>query len=263
MALFGRRRKDQVGSGQSPDDPVNDADPQVSPAGQAGSGAAGVSSSEAGQVGAAAPTSGPYDSADQPDDLGRLADFGAIRLPYVKGAKVSLEVSRETSRPVSLVVTLGDSRMQLTAIAAPKSGGQWETLLRQEQSGVAQRGGTSQEAVGPFGSELLIHLPSITSQGKQGKQVLRYIGADGPRWVLQGVIGGRAARDTRAAADLEAIFAGTVVARGSAAMPPGEPLTLSMPAAPGDSATTGADSGQGQDDLGGLLRRGPEITEVR
>jgi hypothetical protein len=202
---------------------------------------------------------GPWDVADRPEAAG-LLDFGAVRLPMDREVKVTVEVSRETGRPVSVVVAKDGSRMQLTAFAAPRSGGLAADALRDQISAVAKQGGTARERAGRFGVELVAQVPTTTTQGRQGKQVLRFIWADGPRWMLRGVIGGKAARDEDAAAALEDLFAGTVVVRGSQAMPPRESLPLSLPTVGTDSAQ----AGDGEDeDPTALLERGPEITEVR
>jgi hypothetical protein len=236
MALFKRRREAAEDEGPGPTDED------------------GRSASDAGPAG-----SGPYDGADHPGKDG-LADFGAIRLPLDRDSKVTVEVSRETGQPVSVVVTKDGSRMQLTAFAAPRSAGIWEDALREQQSALAKQGGSSKEREGRFGPELLAQVPTTTSQGRQGKQMLRFIGADGPRWMLRGVIGGKAARDDEAAAALEDLFSRIVVVRGTQAMPPRALLPLTLPTL---SAAASDAGDKGEDDPVALLKRGPEITEVR
>lgn len=206
---------------------------------------------------------GPHDSADRPETAG-LMDFGAIRLPIDPEAQVTVEVARETNQPVAVVVAIDGSRMRLTALAAPRTGGLWETVMRDEQSALTREGATVRDADGPFGPELVAQIPSTTAQGRQGKQVLRLIGADGPRWLLRATIAGKAARDREAGAALEEMFANIVVARGSVAMPPREPLPLRLPTARSVSDEAEHDADRSRDaDPRALLERGPEITEVR
>ena len=57
----------------------------------------------------------------------------------------------------------------------------------------------------------------------------RFIGVDGPRWFLRGVLGGEAAMDRDAAAGLEALFRQIVVVRGENPMPPRDLLQLRLP----------------------------------
>ncbi len=59
----------------------------------------------------------------------------------------------------------------------------------------------------------------------------RFIGVDGPRWFLRGVITGRAVTDPEAAAAVEDLFRSVVVVRGSSPMPPRDLIPLKMPAA--------------------------------
>ncbi|MFC6234356.1 DUF3710 domain-containing protein, partial [Leucobacter soli] len=63
-----------------------------------------------------------------------------------------------------------------------------------------------------------------------GVRVARFVGVDGPRWLLRGVIMGRATVDAEARAKIDEIFRETVVVRGDQPMPPSELLLLTMPA---------------------------------
>ena len=57
----------------------------------------------------------------------------------------------------------------------------------------------------------------------------RFLGVDGPRWFLRGLISGPAASSPEAAAQLEAAFQGIVVVRGTEPMPVREQLPLTLP----------------------------------
>lgn len=58
---------------------------------------------------------------------------------------------------------------------------------------------------------------------------MRFIGVDGPRWFLRGVIRGEGAVRPEAAARIEEIFAGIVVVRGHHPVPPRDLLELRLP----------------------------------
>jgi len=68
-----------------------------------------------------------------------------------------------------------------------------------------------------------------------GKRIARFVGVDGPRWFLRGVIGGAAASDPEAAEKVEDLFRSIVVVRGGSPMPPRDLIPLKMPAAPGSA----------------------------
>ena len=59
--------------------------------------------------------------------------------------------------------------------------------------------------------------------------IVRIIGVDGPRWMLQGLIGGAAALDEAQAAKAIELFRSTVVCRGVQPMPPRELIPLTAP----------------------------------
>ena len=60
-------------------------------------------------------------------------------------------------------------------------------------------------------------------------QAARFIGVDGPRWFLRGLLTGPAATDTLQAKRLEELFRGIVVVRGGDAMAPRNALPLHLP----------------------------------
>jgi hypothetical protein len=61
-------------------------------------------------------------------------------------------------------------------------------------------------------------------------RIARFIGVDGPRWFLRGVISGKGAVDPGAAAQVEDLFRSIVVVRGTTPMPPRDLIPLTVPA---------------------------------
>jgi hypothetical protein len=94
-------------------------------------------------------------------------------------------------------------------------------------------------------------------------QPVRFVGVDGPRWFVRGLFSGAAARETAAAAPLEAVLRACVVVRGSDPMAPGDPLGLHVPTeVPEGIAQRDESDPSGRRTLP-PPERGPEITEIR
>jgi hypothetical protein len=99
--------------------------------------------------------------------------------------------------------------------------------------------------------------------GRTQKQPVRFLGVDGPRWFLRGVISGPAARRPELARQFEEVFADVVVVRGEHPAPPRDLLEIRLP----DEARAAleeqmAAEGDGQEPPN-PFERGPEITETR
>lgn len=209
---------------------------------------------------------GPYDSSEAPDDGMQRVDFGALQIPGVDGMSVNLEVDEENQQIVAITVVLGEAAVQLQPFAAPRSGGFWSEVREELGNGITESGGEVEEAEGNFGIELRANVPAVNEQGEEGFQPVRFVGVEGPRWLLRGVMLGAAAMDARAAEVFEDIFRGCIVTRGAQPMAPGEMLALTMP----EDAVSDDDLEMVDDDAEGEERpsldpfeRGPEITEIR
>ncbi len=102
--------------------------------------------------------------------------------------------------------------------------------------------------------------------GTNGVQMVRFVGCDGPRWFLRGVISGQGAVQPAAAGVLESVFRDTVVLRGEAPMAPRDPIVLKLPN-DAQMVPDGMPPEQGEPSKFGdgidPMRRGPEITELR
>ncbi|GAB2593681.1 DUF3710 domain-containing protein [Pseudactinotalea suaedae] len=202
---------------------------------------------------------GPWDVEEIPE-VGDRVDLGALRIPVRPGMQVRMELERKSRRIVAVNLGLEGSALQLQAFAAPRSAGLWEELREEIAGTITKQGGSAEEQDGPFGAELLARLPVRTPDGRSGHRPARFIGIDGPRWFVRGVLTGKAAVDEDAAAAMEDVLADVVVVRGHEARAPRDLLALHMPGKPGQEVPA-ATAARPSIDLGGP--RGPEITEVR
>lgn len=212
-------------------------------------------------------TSGPWDASQVDDDVPRV-DLGAILLPGVQGMELRMEIDKATNVVSAASILLDGSSLQVQAFAAPRTDGIWDEIRAEIAESVTQQGGSADDLPGPFGRELLARLPVRTPEGRTGHRPARFVGADGPRWFVRGVITGRAAVDPSAATALEQLFAGIVVVRGTDARPPRDLLTLRLPG-PGTPNLQSSDApapetadAPAAPDFDPLTR-GPEITEIR
>ena len=230
---------------------------------QAGPGETG-SAEEAVETGAG----GPWDVNDDVPPAERI-DFGSMQVPLADGCEV--QVSMADDQVAWITVVRGDSGLQLQAFAAPKTGGLWADVRQEIAAEVTKAGGRSEEADGPFGAEVHAQIasPEPVPGTAGGLHPVRFLGVDGPRWFLRGVISGPAARRAEVAAPLEQVFAGVVVARGDHPVPPRDMLEIQLPAEALQAIADQAAEPEGQEPegnrWGGLdpFQRGPEITETR
>lgn len=241
--VFGLGRKAKKDQAAEPDD----SQVSTEPAGSADEAADAARS--AGQR-----TSGPFDVSEISSRDGYV-DLGALLVTPSEGLQLRLEVEEATQRVVAVTMDLNGSSLQLQAFAAPKSEGLWDEIREQIGQSVGSQGGQVEEVQGSFGSELIAKLPAGAADGSQGYRVARFIGVDGPRWFLRGVLGGAAAMDAGSAAPLEALFRQIVVIRGDSPMPPRDLLQLRLPK---DATATPPPGTPGLQEP----ERGPEITQI-
>lgn len=171
--------------------------------------------------------SGPFDVAEV-SNLEQYGDFGAIKIIPTEGMDIRLEIEEGTTRVVSVAIQLNQSTLQLQAFAAPKSEGLWHEVRRELAQSIRAQGGLLEERIGSFGPEILAQLPN-SDPADTSRRFARFVGVDGPRWFLRGVIGGAAINDPAAANQIESVFRSTIVDRGNAAVPPRDLLELQIP----------------------------------
>jgi Protein of unknown function (DUF3710) len=171
---------------------------------------------------------GPFDSEDLPEDEPERVDLGSLLIAPQQGRELRLQVD-ETSGAVQSVVLAGaDGALELRAFAAPRGGDLWSEARPEIAAEVSQAGGSATEREGPFGAELVCQM-KVQRQGSAGAQVSRIIGVNGPRWMLRATLMGRPATEPDGSQEWEDAIRGVAVRRGSAPMPVGEALPLTMP----------------------------------
>ncbi|WP_405372913.1 MULTISPECIES: DUF3710 domain-containing protein [unclassified Microbacterium] len=175
---------------------------------------------------------GPFDETEA-NAVRPYIDLGGVKILPREGLNLRLEVEEQTKRIVAVGLDYAASTLQVQPFAAPRSAGLWEETREQIRQQIREQGGRVEEREGPLGPELLAEVPVVGAEGGADKRLARFVGVDGPRWFLRGVIGGAAASDIDAAAQIEDLFRSIVVVRGNTPMPPRDLIPLKMPASPG------------------------------
>jgi hypothetical protein len=181
-----------------------------------------------------AETTGPWDSADAPDDGVARIDLGSLLLPAVPGTELRVDVNNQ-QKVIGATLRYGDSLLQVAVFAAPRASGIWDDVRADLARSASGQGGHLEEVDGPFGPELAgfvrTNPPAQPGQPAPApvRRAARFLGVDGPRWFLRGMISGPAAESPEAAAVLEQAFRQIVVVRGNAPMPVREQLPLILP----------------------------------
>lgn len=237
-----RRRRDRPH-----DEAERSVDPQTNSVPQERSQGEGFQQEGAEEVASAPARSrwgGPYDLSEREPAPGSL-NLGALILPPpLPGAQLTLQGQPDTGAVARVLLATNTAGLEVSAFAAPRSVGLWEDLRRELAADVSARGGVVEEGVGSFGSELRVRLPARAPDGSEAVRPLRFIGVDGPRWFVRGVLSGQAAFDEQAAAPFEQWFASLIVDRGGVAMAPRTPLPMRAPAREGDRGTPAGESDQ-------------------
>lgn len=153
--------------------------------------AAGAPDAAVDSLEAAVTADGPFDG-DLVKGRDGYLDLGALQIEPVPGMQLRLEVEDSTQRVIAVGLEVGGSRLQLQVFAAPKTAGLWEGISEQIAAGITEQAGSIERSTGRFGEEMLARVPSTAPDGSAGYIALRFLGIDGPRWFLRGVIGGEA-----------------------------------------------------------------------
>jgi len=177
-------------------------------------------------------TEGPLDESEA-NPVRPYVDLGGVKILPREGLHLRLEVEEESQRVVAVGLDYANSTLQVQPFAAPRSSGLWHEIRDQIADQIGKQGGATSLREGPFGPELVAEIPVAAGQGAAGTtRLARFIGVDGPRWFLRGVIAGEGAVNEEAAAKIDDLFRSLVVVRGSTPMPPRDLIPLRMPTVP-------------------------------
>jgi hypothetical protein len=172
-------------------------------------------------------TAGPLDESEA-NAVRPYVDLGGVKIVPRPELQLRLEVEEGTKRVVAVGLDYAGSTLQVQPFAAPRSSGLWHEIRAQIGEQIKKQGGRTTQQEGPFGPELLAELP-VVAGAPGASRMARFIGVDGPRWFLRGVIAGEGVVDREAAEKVEDLFRSIVVVRGNTPMPPRDLIPLHMP----------------------------------
>lgn len=199
---------------------------------------------------------GPYDVDEvsgEPEGL----DLGSLRVPVPPGVELRVQADPD-GQIQQVLLASGDSVLQLGVFAAPRSEGIWDEVREDIRKQLYADGVAAEETAGGYGTELRARVRT-----PDGLADIRFVGVDGPRWMVRAVYQGPAATDPAAAGPLDEALRGVVVDRGSAAMPVREPLPLRLPREVAEQAAAGSGppDGVGSAGVGGSAGTTPAASD--
>jgi hypothetical protein len=218
----------------------------------------------AGPAGYPQPDGGPWD-ADEAFPAHQRVDLGSLQVPVGPEHEIQLVMAEQHGAWVT--VKFRESELQIQAFAAARNSALWDDVRTEIATEVHAAGGRSQETQGPFGAQLMAEVPVEPGQPASGLRLVRFIGVDGPRWFVRGLLTGPAAQPGEQAELLEEVFGDVVVVRGTDPVPPRDILELRLPPEAQQALQQQAAAEQEEEprfrtDLN-PFERGPEFTETR
>jgi len=153
-------------------------------------------------------------------------DCGSLLVPIPAGTSAWVG-RRPAERAVGVHIPMPGGHLRVHVLAAPRSVALWDEVV--EDVGAAHRSRGARVIIerGPWGPELVV---------VDDTELNRFVGVDGPRWLLYGVATGPVAGSQELAQALRATLHGTVVRRGPDPFPAKAPLPLTPPDLPSPTA---------------------------
>ncbi|WP_460705234.1 DUF3710 domain-containing protein [Luteococcus sediminum] len=178
---------------------------------------------------------GPFDFDEvdlDADEVDRL-DFGALVMTPFDGMQLQLQVDEQTQQVQAALVMHGNSALEVAVFGAPSSSPMAGDIRREMVEVTQQQGGDVQLAEGPFGTEIRRVIPLQNEEGETMYHVSRTWFAQGPRWLLRGVLMGEAGMNEGVDGPTEVLlefFRNIVVRRDDQPRVPGDLIPMEIPA---------------------------------
>lgn len=178
---------------------------------------------------------GPFDFDEvdlDADEVERL-DFGTLIMTPFDEMNLQLQIDEETQQVQAALVMHGESALEVAVFGAPATTPMAADIRRDMVEVTSQQGGDVQLAEGPFGTEIRRVIPLQNEEGETMYHVSRTWFAQGPRWLLRGVLMGEAGMTEGVdgpSAVLYEFFCNLVVRRDESPRVPGDLIPMTIPA---------------------------------
>lgn len=147
-------------------------------------------------------------------------DLGSVLVPVVQGGQVTVDMTAD-HRPETVYLVTPFGRISVAAFAAPKSPGLWREVVRELAESLRDDSGAATSIEdGHWGREVVAEVPG---------GIHRFIGVDGPRWMVRCVASGPPESAVELGQLARAVLAESVVRRGRDPYPPREALPIVLP----------------------------------
>lgn len=168
---------------------------------------------------------GPFDVEDFDDPtvvaVGRH-DLGSVLIPENEAAELAVEVNQQ-GVPAMVWMVTPNGRYNITAYAAPKTGGLWREVVTEIAESLRNDSAQVNIEDGPWGREVV----GVVTKGPE-PVVMRFVGIDGYRWMVRGAAIGSPESADAIAADVRNALKDTVVRRGDTPQPVRAMLSLQL-----------------------------------
>ncbi|MDJ0344345.1 DUF3710 domain-containing protein [Streptomyces sp. H10-C2] len=135
---------------------------------------------------------GPWDASEADRAAGDHIDLGGLRIPSSQGLKLRPVYGRRGDEVEAVGIVSGRTALQLQAFRAAE-GRPWNRIRGELLAKLIAGRGEAKEWAGPAGVEIRSNQPVTKSDGSRGVMAVRFLGCDGPGWLLRGVVTGEGA----------------------------------------------------------------------
>lgn len=160
---------------------------------------------------------GPFDieDFDHPDVAAQgRHDLGSVLIPMDETAELAVEVNQQGVPTMVWMVQKDVGRYNVTAYAAPKTGGLWREVITEVAESLRKEGAQVAFEDGPYGREVV----GLMTKGPE-PVVMRFVGVDGYRWMIRGAAVSTPDTAPAIAQNLRNALADTVVRRDDTPLP--------------------------------------------